>query len=440
MKSLTWLCSTLVLGVSLCAAQSTPANGGVLDLSVENAIAMATAANGNYSFQLSAEAIRMANSRHALARSALLPRLDGAVTEQNQLINLRALGVQFPPSPAFTVPHEVGPYSTFDARVSLNQTVFDLGAVQRSKAAAADARAARADSDSVRQQVAATTARLYAVALRAQAELATAQANLSLAESLRDVSQHRESAGEAITLETTRAEVGVSRNQQSLLAAQTSLTTASLDLISALHLDWNTNLHLTGQLGVIPPAVTPEEAVATALKSRAALAAEQQRLESARLSYSAAGMDRLPSVIGYGDYGSLSSVTTHTVGVSVRVPLFEYRINAERAQAISLMRQEEIRQKELRTAIELEVRKAIAVLASARNQLQVADRAVSLGEDELGRARRRYQAGLANNLELVNAQERLENAHKDQVAARFQVTQASIDLAQAMGTVQSIHF
>ena len=53
-------------------------------------------------------------------------------------------------------------------------------------------------------------------------------------------------------------------------------------------------------------------------------------------------------------------------------------------------------------------------------------------------ARRRYEAGVANSLEVTDAQTRLERARDNQTTALFGYNVAHLDLAQAMGKVRSM--
>ena len=53
-------------------------------------------------------------------------------------------------------------------------------------------------------------------------------------------------------------------------------------------------------------------------------------------------------------------------------------------------------------------------------------------------ARRRYEAGVANSLELTDAQTRLERARDNRIAALFNYNVARIDLALATGTVRDL--
>jgi len=425
-----------------CFAQSPPTEQPKVQLSFAKAIEIATSPQGNTAVQLAQQSVKLAHSRYVLARADLLPNLDGSVAEQNQTVNLRALGLRSEPATGFLVPEAVGPFYTFDARVRLNQNIFNLSTIRRSQAAHEDIKVAQAEGANVNDQVTATVARQYAMALRAQADVATARANLSLAEAVRDQMVNRESVGEGTEIEVTGAKLRVSRNQQRLINAETALTRANLDLINTLNLDWNLRLELTGALGArMDDSLSPEQAVDIALKSRADFKLQQERSDSARLSYSSAKLERMPSLVGYADYGDLSGVQTHTAGVALRVPLFDGgRMESERTQTMTLMLQERIREKEIRNRIELEVRQALVTLASVRNQIDVSEQAVTLAEDELGRARRRYQSGVTNSVEVIDAETQVENARDDRVAAQFSYTQARIDLAQAMGTIRTIDF
>jgi outer membrane protein TolC len=115
-------------------------------------------------------------------------------------------------------------------------------------------------------------------------------------------------------------------------------------------------------------------------------------------------------------------------------------MESDHAQAVSLMRQEEIREKELRKRVELEIREVLATLASKRQQVEVAEHAVSFANDVLAHARRLYEAGVTNSIEVIDAQTLLEIAKDEQVTALFDYTNARIDLTEAMGTTAELRF
>jgi outer membrane protein TolC len=70
----------------------------------------------------------------------------------------------------------------------------------------------------------------------------------------------------------------------------------------------------------------------------------------------------------------------------------------------------------------------------------VAEQAIALATEELGRARRRYDAGLTNNLELIDAETQLEVARAERITALFDRASARIDWALATGTIMKITF
>jgi outer membrane protein TolC len=391
--------------------------------------------------QLAQETEQFSFSRYTEARANLLPNFDGSVSEQNQTVNPRALGVRFD-NPAFVLPKEVGPFYTFDARIHYNQNLLNLTGIRHLQAARADVRAAKGETDSVREQVAGHVARLYAAGLRADAQVEAAKANLTDAESLLEQASHRASAGEGTELDIARAKLSVARDRQRELAAETERRRTQLELIKVLHLDWSTNLRLTGNLAGAPAqTLTVDEWIATALSSRADFKVQQERTESARLNQSAAQAERMPSLAGYGDYGVLEGAQTHTLGAALRVPLFDGgRMGSDRRQAVSQLHQEQIRAKELRNQVELEIRQALASLDSTGQQIMVAEQAIAVAEEELGSARRRYDAGVTNSQEVVDAQTQLAIVRNDRVAALFSYASARIDLAQATGTVVKAPF
>jgi outer membrane protein TolC len=207
----------------------------------------------------------------------------------------------------------------------------------------------------------------------------------------------------------------------------------------------DTELELTDKLQYIPvDAVTMDAAKAQALKERPDLKAQQEREANARLSASATRLERLPSVAAFGDYGSSgraldNSVPTRTVGIQVKVPIFDGgRRDARREESASQFRAETVRTNDLKEQIELDVRLALDGLQSADQQVKVSREGLELADNELTQARRRYDAGVAISVEVTDAQTRLERARDNQTTALYNYNVARIDLAQSMGKVRSM--
>ena len=112
-------------------------------------------------------------------------------------------------------------------------------------------------------------------------------------------------------------------------------------------------------------------------------------------------------------------------------------MDARRAESASKYRAEKIRTKEITERIELDVRLALDALRSAEEQVKVAEEGLTLSENELAQAQRRYEAGVAPGLEVTDAQTRLERARDNQTEALYNYNLARIDLGKAMGRVKS---
>jgi outer membrane protein TolC len=393
-----------------------------LQLSLRRAVELATAAEGNTSLQLAGEALKQAEARSSQARAALLPNLDASFAYQSATRNLAALGIiGVAQIPGFQFPAFVGPYTTLDARVTGSQMVFDFGAIRRFQASKAGALAAKSDVGSTAERVAGQVARAYLAAVRADTDVETAQANVTLSEALVKQAEDQKNAGTGTGIEITRARVQLANDQQRLLVAQNARRNAHLRLSRAIGLRLDTDLALTDRLQYVPvDAVTIEQANARALRERPDYQAQHEREANARLAASGTKLERLPSVQAFGDYGSSgtgldAALPTRTYGISVRVPVFDGgRRDARRVESASQYRAEKLRTQDLKEQIELDVRLALDQLGSSEQELKVAREGLRLAENELAQARRRYDAGVANGLEVTDAQTRLARARDNQ--------------------------
>jgi outer membrane protein TolC len=424
-----------------CAFSASALGQTVLKLSLKQALELAASSTSNASVGVAAASLQIAEARRAQARSLLYPTLESTIGESNLTRNLAAEGFNFPTGvPNFTIPHGVGPFNNFDARVLMSQTVLDLSASRRYRGLLAGIEAARADIAVQREQSAVQVAHDYLAALRGDSTVTAAQAGVSLAETLLTIARDREEAGKAAAVEVTRAKLRLATDRRKLAAAENGRLQARLQLLSDLGVDFDTPLELTDRLDYAP-GTAPDTAgtIAAALGSRAEIQAIRKREEEARSNDSAIQRERLPSVTAYGDVGPLNSVVTHTVGISVRIPLFDGGRRAARSEeSRALVQQSAMQQRDLRRQIELQVRRSSAGLTTAAASIAACDEALALAEDELAQARRRFEGGISSNIEVVEAQALLAQARDDRIAAVFSWNQARVDLAQAAGTVGTL--
>jgi outer membrane protein TolC len=92
--------------------------------------------------------------------------------------------------------------------------------------------------------------------------------------------------------------------------------------------------------------------------------------------------------------------------------------------------------REVRAQVGYEVQVAQAELEAATHEVEVANLAVSLSTEALTQARHRFEAGVSNNIEVINAQDELARANDNQINALYRLNQSRVDLARATGQLE----
>src|SRR5581483_6489607 len=107
------------------------------------------------------------------AAAGLLPRLAASVQQSRVFkVNLEAQGFDIP-LPGFSP--LIGPFNTFDARLQLAQSFFDLNAYYKARAGALNRKVAEFQERLAREEVAAAAALAYLEAQRSNRAVAAAQ-------------------------------------------------------------------------------------------------------------------------------------------------------------------------------------------------------------------------------------------------------------------------
>ena len=103
------------------------------------------------------------------------------------------------------------------------------------------------------------------------------------------------------------------------------------------------------------------------------------------------------------------------------------------------MQKVEQQKQDLRNQIALDVKTALLNLDSARHEVRVANLGIQLARDEVDQARDRFKAGVANNIEVISAQDSLSRANDNQIAALYRFNQARADFARAVGQMEKTY-
>ena len=406
-----------------------------LPLTVKDAVQRAL--QNNLGLLLQEENATTASGAKWRALADLLPNISGSLAARRQVLNLEAFG--FPaPNPI------VGPFNVFDARVGLSQPVIDLAALNESRAADARVKAEKYGVRTARDLVVLVTVNLYLEALATSSRVDMTRAQQDTADALYKQAQDLKAAGLVAGIDVLRSQVQQQTQRQRLIAAENDFEKSKLQLARAIGLPIGQPIVLVDKIPYAPLPVPPlEQVLARALEGRSDYLAAKSRLDEARAAATAAKDALLPSLHVDADYGTIGQTfatahPTYTMAANVRIPIFDAgRTTARRIEASSLVRQREAELADLQSRVEFDVRSAVLDLRAAEQQLQVAQTNVQLANDELTQARDRFAAGVANNLEVTQAQESVATASENYIAALYSHNLAKASLARSLGIAES---
>jgi outer membrane protein len=423
-------------------ALSGTAPTGVLRLTLDQAVGLALKENPTAQIAF-IQALQSVQDKN-VARAALLPEVDASAKEQVQRINVLA---EFGSKSIFQqVPAAIGPFPTFSAGPSLAAPLFDLTLWRRYQESRNTLDAARATSLSTREQVILLVVSQYIGTLRAVADVQASQSRVDLAQALFDQAADLQKEGVGTGIDTLRANVELQNEKQRLIEAEADRERSLFALSRLLNLDPRQVLELADSLSFFDtPQPEVEPSVEQALAERQEWKSLTSQIKVAELQKKEAWDSRLPNVRVDGNWDYLgthpnNAVPTYNFVASVNMPVFTGgRIHAEVVRSnleIALLQQQ---QDDLRNSIALDVKTALINLTSARNEVQVANLGITLSNQEVDQARDRFRAGVANNIEVIQAQDSLARANDNQIAALYRFNQARADYARSIGEMEKLY-
>ncbi len=411
------------------------ATSGVLPLSFKEAIDRAL--RNNLGLLLAGDTSLAARGAKWQELSHLLPNISVAATQSAQQIDLAALGFRF----SFPgIPSVIGPVGIFDARAYVTAPIFDWHYLERERGARANELAARYKYNDARELVVLSAGNEYLVTIAAAARVDAAQAQVESAQALYNKAHDQQTAGLVPAIDALRAQVEFQTRQQQLIVARNNYAKQKLVLARTIGLPPGQEFNLTERAPYEP--LTPmnlDEALRRAYASRPDYQAAIQQVRAAEKFRRAATAEHFPSLNFAGNYGAAGvnvgeSHGVFEVGATLAIPIFAGgRAHADVLEAEATLRQNRQQLENLRAQIDYEVRTALLDLTAAADQVEVARSSLDLANQTLDQARDRFTAGVADNLEVVQAQETVASANENYIGSLYAHNVAKVFLARAIG-------
>ena len=414
---------------------------GILPLSLRDAIERGL--KQNLGLLLSNAAIYSARGQRWEQLSALLPHVTAAPYVATSEINLAELGftgfggVQIPPS--------VGPFSYFDARVAVTQSLFDWKSINTVRAANQSLKSAQYTFKDARDLVVLAVGYTYLQAIADQARIETAEAQVKTAQTLYDQATDQVNAGTSPAIDGLRAKVELQTRQQRLIQAKNNFAIQKLTVGRVIGLAPGQEFEFTDKSPYQPfEGIAVEEALKRAYASRSDYQAATSDVRAAEFSRKAAAAGYLPSLSFNADYGAgAAHPSTATQVFDVRgtlsIPIFlGGSVRGEVLQANARLEQSRERLDNLRAQIDSDVRTALLNLQSAADLVNVARSNIDLAEETLVQSRDRFSAGVTDTVEVVQSQEAVASAHEQYISSLYSFNFAKISLARALGLAEEV--
>ncbi len=285
----------------------------------------------------------------------------------------------------------------------------------------------------------------YAIVVQAQL-VDVARAALDRATNLRDASRARLATGRVSQLDTLRAEQLAGQAEAQMLDAEGGLADAHDRLAILIGRRVTDDFRVVNEIPVNVPPLDADEAVALAIAHRPEIQIAQDAVAESDRGILAARSELRPQV----DVGVALTRQQTVTQLGTAFGLNDFKVatlatinapvdrTAETVALENALLERAQRQRDLdavRDRVTVEARQSARRQARALRSLTLAQAAVASAEREVDVATSRFQIGLSNNLDVVNAQGALRSTQGQEIAARAEVALASLAARAAAGVL-----
>ncbi len=388
------------------------------------------------------QAGKQARGLQLAAAAQLLPDINGSLRESVQQINLAAEGLRFR-VPGFNFPSVVGPFNYFDARATFTESLSATG-VRNWKAGRENARSAELSIQDSRELISLAVAGSYLQLISSAARIQTAMAQIETARAVLQQAVDKNRNGLNARIDVNRSQVELQTQQLRLTSLQNDFDKQKISLARLIGMPMGQAFTLASTIPYRqPPQPDVDLLIQQAWKDRPDVKAAEAQVKASEFAKNAAVGEYYPSIEVSADYGIIGinpgndARTTFMASGGVRFPIMRSgRIGADVRQADAALAQRKAELADAKGRAEQDVRNAVLDLNTAIQQLKVADSSRALALDTVEQAQHRFQAGVTDTIEVVQAQESVATAEQDYITALYAFNLARVALARAIGQTE----
>lgn len=386
---------------------------------------------------------RTARAQRAQALSQLLPQISANLGATETQVNLAAYG--FTSIRGFSgIPTVVGPFHYVQAEGVVNWNALNLTELRNYQSSKQLERAAGFDLHNARDLVVLAVGGTYLQVIADGARVESQRTQVKYAQAVFDQSTTQLAAGTNTRIDVSRSRVQLQTEQERLLSLEADLRQHRIGLARLIGIPLERTLVLTEPFGYheLQP-VDETAALRDAFAHRSDLRSAEAQVSAAEKTLSAARAERYPTITGSGNYGAVGVTPDNSHGVftataSVNIPIYTGgRTRADIQQADAALKQRQSEYQDERGQVEQDVRNALIQLQTAIGQTQLAESNRKYALETLNQSRDRFEAGVTNTVEVVQAQQQESSAESDYVSSLYAFNLARLTLARATGEAEA---
>lgn len=387
---------------------------------------------------VSKERVQQAIARLGQAQSVLWPQMSLDAQQTRETINLKSLGIPIP-----TTKPVDGPFNSFDARFNLTQTLFDLNAIGRLRAAKRANDLSRAEEVKTRQDVLAFVANLYIEASRAQDAVSLAKKFVDRSQKGFEVAQVMFRNGIGSELELKQAEADLNEVKQRFNETESTALERQLDLTAALGIPNDSKIAFIETTLFSDVQIPQPDEVGAVKENHPDVLVARQLFHQRKAERWAELTEFLPKILGFGNYGESGTSpsnweATYAFGAKVTLPLleggnrwFKYR------EAESQVRESQKQIEDIERHAEAGVLNSIQKLKHALIDVDAKEAAWLVAQKQLAIAQNRSKTGSGSDYDVVKAiaDEALAHDQRNESVSVYRLSQ--VNLLHSMGQLEA---
>ncbi len=336
------------------------------------------------------------------------------------------------------------PHNAYNGQFTLQQPIWTFGRLDAQDRATKSLITSATDNlEQFKAQVAYQTTQVYYSILTTDEGIRVEEDQVKVLQGDLADAEQRVKQGTATSLDTLNIQARISQTQSQIDDLKASRRKQVAGLRRILGMAPSVTFHVTrpAQPAVLPEDVNVLDSIAEMQRPEILVAKDAEQSAKLQIEASKAGNDPLLSANITGGYkdGYLPNLTqgkfNWTGGVDLHVPIFDGGLNhAQVDESEAQYRAAQARTEDVKLGVQQDVEQALADLQSSRARLKLTDVQIQQAQQAYDIAQVRYQNGAATNLDVLTAQEALEQAKLEQAQLMFSMELNQYNLNKAVGT------